>query len=259
MKKISLFAAFLLFISAAYSQKLFTYGKYSVDAKEFLRAFEKNNSIAPAVNRSKAIKDYLDLYIKSKLKVREAYSRRYDTIPSLISEVENPPASAAQWRNFLFHTYQMISNHVAANIVKRWWNRLHGMFDASNLVHLVGHRPEIVGVEEVEGHAPNMGIARAILVGPSIAPCTLTTEVVVEAGDYRAVTVGYLTTVVKHDWRCRQVCLIRAFQLVLFARWHCKVKIDDIVGEQPIVGIAFAIRVSEDILPHAFAAWLRPY
>lgn len=89
MKKIFLLAAFLLFISAAYSQKLFTYGKYSVDAKEFLRAFEKNNSIAPAVNRSKAIKDYLDLYIKSKLKVREAYSRRYDTIPSLIGEVEN--------------------------------------------------------------------------------------------------------------------------------------------------------------------------
>lgn len=89
MKKIFLTAALVLFISSAFTQKLFTYGKYSVDAKEFLRAFEKNNSISPAVNRSKAIKDYLELYIKSKLKVREAYSRKYDTIPSLISEVEN--------------------------------------------------------------------------------------------------------------------------------------------------------------------------
>lgn len=81
MKKIILSAALLFFIPAAYSQKLFTYGKNSVDAKEFLRAFEKNNSIAPATNRSKAIKDYLELYIKSKLKVREAYARRYDTSP----------------------------------------------------------------------------------------------------------------------------------------------------------------------------------
>jgi len=89
MKKIFLTAALVFFISSAYSQKLFTYGKYSVDAKEFLRAFEKNNSIAPATNRSKAIKEYLELYIKSKLKVREAYARRYDTIPALISEVEN--------------------------------------------------------------------------------------------------------------------------------------------------------------------------
>ena len=86
----SFLTAFLFFLlSATYAQKLFTYGKYSVDAKEFLRAFEKNNSIAPATDRSKAIRDYLELYIKSKLKVREAYARRYDTIPALISEVEN--------------------------------------------------------------------------------------------------------------------------------------------------------------------------
>jgi peptidyl-prolyl cis-trans isomerase SurA len=89
MKKLFLTAALVFFISSAYTQKLFTYGKYSVDAKEFLRAFEKNNSIVPATDRKKAIKEYLELYIKSKLKVREAYARRYDTIPTLISEVEN--------------------------------------------------------------------------------------------------------------------------------------------------------------------------
>jgi peptidyl-prolyl cis-trans isomerase SurA len=35
------------------------------------------------------MRDYLDLYIKSKLKVREAYARGYDTISALQSEVEN--------------------------------------------------------------------------------------------------------------------------------------------------------------------------
>jgi peptidyl-prolyl cis-trans isomerase SurA len=89
MKKIFLAAVAILFSTVIHSQTLFTYGKYSVDAKEFLRAFNKNNAITPSVNRQQAIRDYLELYIKSKLKVREAYARGYDTIPAIQSEVEN--------------------------------------------------------------------------------------------------------------------------------------------------------------------------
>jgi len=72
----------------ASAQTLFTYGKYSVDAKEFLKAYNKNNS-QPVVNRAKAISDYLDLYINSRLKIREAYDKRYDTLPQIKTEVEN--------------------------------------------------------------------------------------------------------------------------------------------------------------------------
>jgi peptidyl-prolyl cis-trans isomerase SurA len=72
----------------ASAQTLFTYGKYGVDEKEFLRAYNKNNT-QPVTNKAKAIKDYLDLYIKSKLKVREANDRRYDTLSQLKYEVEN--------------------------------------------------------------------------------------------------------------------------------------------------------------------------
>lgn len=70
------------------AQTLFTYGKYSVDAKEFLKAYNKNNS-QPVVNKAKAVSDYLDLYINSRLKVREAYDKRYDTLPQIKTEVEN--------------------------------------------------------------------------------------------------------------------------------------------------------------------------
>jgi peptidyl-prolyl cis-trans isomerase SurA len=70
------------------SQTLFTYGKYKADAKEFLRAFNKNNQ-QPAVNKSRAIKDYLDLYVNSRLKIREAYDRGYDTLPNIKNEIEN--------------------------------------------------------------------------------------------------------------------------------------------------------------------------
>jgi len=70
------------------SQTLFTYGKYKADAKEFLRAFNKNNQ-QPAANKSRAIKEYLDLYINSRLKIREAYDRGYDTLPNIKNEIEN--------------------------------------------------------------------------------------------------------------------------------------------------------------------------
>jgi hypothetical protein len=79
-------ACFMMLNASA--QTLFTYGKYSADAKEFLRAFNKNN-VLPVANKAKAISDYLDLYIKSRLKIQEAYERKYDTLPQIKTEVEN--------------------------------------------------------------------------------------------------------------------------------------------------------------------------
>ncbi|HEX6192821.1 MAG TPA: peptidylprolyl isomerase [Chitinophagaceae bacterium] len=79
---------FLLAISPAFSQTLFTYGNHSVSAAEFLRAYNKNN-LQAAPNKGTAMRDYLELYINSRLKIREAYERGYDTLPQLKSEVEN--------------------------------------------------------------------------------------------------------------------------------------------------------------------------
>src|SRR5882724_737507 len=70
------------------AQTLFTYGKYSADVKDFLKAYNKNNT-QPVADRTKAITDYLDLYINSRLKIHEAFERRYDTLPQLKTEVDN--------------------------------------------------------------------------------------------------------------------------------------------------------------------------
>ncbi len=70
------------------AQTLFTYGKYSVDGKEFLKAYNKNNT-QPVVNKTKSVSDYLELYINSRLKIREAYDKKYDTLRQIITEVEN--------------------------------------------------------------------------------------------------------------------------------------------------------------------------
>lgn len=81
--------AFALVITASISaQTLFTYGKYSAAAKDFLRAFNKNNNVS-AANKSKAMREYLNLYISSRLKIREAYDRRYDTLPHIKNDIEN--------------------------------------------------------------------------------------------------------------------------------------------------------------------------
>lgn len=97
MKKI--FFITLLFCGvAASAQTLFTYGNYKVDAIDFLRAFNKNN-LQPTGNKAKAISDYLQLFIKSKLKVREAYDKRYDTLPQIVMEVSNLRTQIAE--NFM--------------------------------------------------------------------------------------------------------------------------------------------------------------
>lgn len=75
-------------IQSIRAQTLFTYGKYTADAKDFLRAYNKNTA-EPVTNKARAISEYLDLYIKSRLKIREAYDRRFDTLPQITMEIAN--------------------------------------------------------------------------------------------------------------------------------------------------------------------------
>jgi peptidyl-prolyl cis-trans isomerase SurA len=96
MKLRSLFVAVALLVSASsFSQTLFTYGKKSVGASEFLKAFNKNNTTA-GNNKVKAINEYLTQYIKSKLRMAEAYERRYDTLTHIKMEVGNLRSQIAE-------------------------------------------------------------------------------------------------------------------------------------------------------------------
>lgn len=87
MKKL---AVTLLAVTASLittAQTLFTYGSYKVDKAEFLRAFNKNS--LPADNRAAAVKEYLDLYTKFKLKVRAALDLRLDTLSNQKADLLN--------------------------------------------------------------------------------------------------------------------------------------------------------------------------
>lgn len=87
MKKTFLFFIFACLSSGISSQTLFTYGNNAVTKSEFLRAYNKNKTAVP--DKAIAIREYLDLYIKFKLKVKAAKDIRIDTFASITNDLQN--------------------------------------------------------------------------------------------------------------------------------------------------------------------------
>jgi len=75
----------LLIATSLSAQTLFTYADKSVSASEYTKAFNKVYP-APVPDKAKKIRQYLDLYINSKLKIHEATLRGYDTMPGFVEE-----------------------------------------------------------------------------------------------------------------------------------------------------------------------------
>jgi peptidyl-prolyl cis-trans isomerase SurA len=87
MKKIILLVGCVFVLATTHAQTLFTYGNNSVDKQEFLKAYNKNKTTVP--NKEAALKEYLDLYAKFKLKVKAAADLKLDTLPQLKYDVLN--------------------------------------------------------------------------------------------------------------------------------------------------------------------------
>ena len=87
MKKYLLLLAIAGFANTAVAQTLFTYGNNAVDKAEFIRAYNKNKT--PVADKEKALREYLDLYVKFKLKVKAAMELRLDTLPQLLYDAQS--------------------------------------------------------------------------------------------------------------------------------------------------------------------------
>ena len=87
MKKIFLGLLVTSFAFIVNAQTLFTYGSNAVSKDEFLRAYNKNKTAV--TDKSKALRDYLDLFIKFKLKVKAATDMHLDTLSTLKSDLQN--------------------------------------------------------------------------------------------------------------------------------------------------------------------------
>jgi peptidyl-prolyl cis-trans isomerase SurA len=113
MKKLlTCFLAGIVFSTVAKAQTLFTYGTKTVSQKEFIRAFEKNQT--PGSKRQ-AMEEYLPLYINYKLKVQDAIDKKMDTLPNQKDELEN-------YRSQLVENYINIKSNTSA-LVKEAFNR----------------------------------------------------------------------------------------------------------------------------------------
>lgn len=83
-------------IQSAVSQTLIAYGDHQVTKDEFLKAYNKNNTTAKPTEKS--YQDYIDLYIRYKLKVQAAYDQELDSLPTLAVEMQN-------YRNQIANSY----------------------------------------------------------------------------------------------------------------------------------------------------------
>ncbi len=94
---------------------VFTFGTDTVFKSEFERIYSKNNDVKTKTPSEKEIKEYLDLYIKFKLKVKEAYQLRMDTNESFITEL-------AGYRKQLAMPY-LVDNEVTDKLIEEAYNR----------------------------------------------------------------------------------------------------------------------------------------
>ena len=87
-RKLFLIPVLILFFQTGLSaQSLFTVDGAGVSKEEFLKAYSKNNSGEKPTEKS--YRDYLDLYIRYKLKVKAAYEAQLDTLPAQRTELQN--------------------------------------------------------------------------------------------------------------------------------------------------------------------------
>src|SRR6187402_1586845 len=78
---------FLLLASAVPAQSIFTIDGSGTSKEDFLKAYSKNNNSGKATERS--YREYLELYIRYKLKVRAAYEQQLDTLAGQRIELQN--------------------------------------------------------------------------------------------------------------------------------------------------------------------------
>ncbi len=121
--------------SVTFAQKkdkeLFRINDNSVTVSEFKRVYEKNLGLV-VDNEAKDIDNYLDLYINYKLKVKEAYNLKLDTLKSYQKELEG-------YKNQLIAPY-LQDKETLEQLVKDAYDRTVNEIKASHLLIKVSQK-----------------------------------------------------------------------------------------------------------------------
>lgn len=112
-------------IAVAPDPVLLTVASDNITRNEFDRVFRKNNN-KDSTYDEKAVREYLDLYINYKLKVKEAEAQKLDTSETFITEL-------AGYRKQLAQPY-LTDKEVSENLIKEAYDRLKKDVHASHIL-----------------------------------------------------------------------------------------------------------------------------
>jgi len=104
---------------------LFTVDNQPVYTDEFVKVFNKNREIVTEENK-KSIEEYLELYINYKLKLKQAYDLKYDTISTYKKEL-------AQYREQLITPY-LTDSKITDELVEEAYKRTKTEVNASHIL-----------------------------------------------------------------------------------------------------------------------------
>ena len=133
---------------------IFSYGDEMVYNDEFVRVFNKNKRDKTDPTKEE-IEEYLDLYVKFKLKVAEAYSRQMDTVPSFKAEL-------AGYRDQLAQPY-LTDKSVTDMLVREAYDRSQQEVHASHL--LINCALDAKPSDSLEAYNKIMGLRKRIVDG----------------------------------------------------------------------------------------------
>ncbi len=143
------------------SAALFTYGKDTVTAGEFRYVYEKNNAdsmLSPAA-REKALRDYLNLYINFRLKVKAAEDAGMARQESFRQELE-------QYRQQLAKPY-LVENRVTEQLIQEVYDRLQQEVRAAHI--LIAVDENATPADTLAAYRQADSLRRAAISGASFA------------------------------------------------------------------------------------------
>ncbi len=174
MRAILLLLTVLCGISALSAQQddpvLFTVEGNPVNVSEFEYIYSKTNGQQADFSR-KSLEEYLDLYVKFKLKVQKAKELRLDTIAALQRELEG-------YRRQLADSY-LIDKEVTEKLIREAYDRIQEDIDISHLLvavkptappedTLAAYQKALAAKKRIEGGADFSEVAREVSDDPFV-------------------------------------------------------------------------------------------
>ena len=137
LKKILTLLITCFFILPTKAQTIFTYGNKNVTKQEFLNSFKKNN--LDSSDKKTALENYLNLFIRFKLKVQAAYDLKMDTLKSLKTELQ-------AYQNQIQPNY-MMDQEVLNKLVVEAHKRMQQDIEVQHI--FIAYRKDTIGNSDV--------------------------------------------------------------------------------------------------------------